>query len=93
MNACKHSQRRSAEVEVDVSSSSIDITVIDEGVGFDARHAQRLSGHRFGLAQLRERVRAAGGVLAIDAIVGEGCSVTVQLPARAIRAANSWARI
>jgi len=80
MNACKHSQRRSAEVEVDVSSASVDITVIDEGVGFDAHHAQRLSGHRFGLAQLRERVRAAGGVLDIDAIVGEGCRVTVKLP-------------
>ena len=80
MNACKHSQRRSAEVEVDVSSASVDITVIDEGVGFDAHHGQRLSGHRFGLAQLRERVRAAGGVLDIDAIVGEGCRVTVKLP-------------
>ena len=49
-------------------------------MGFDAHHAQRLSGHRFGLAQLRERVRAAAGVLDIDAIVGEGSRVTVKLP-------------
>ncbi|MGO9989022.1 MAG: ATP-binding protein [Steroidobacteraceae bacterium] len=80
MNACKHSQRRSAEVEVDVSPASVDITVIDEGVGFDVHRALRLSGHRFGLAQLRERVRAAGGVIDIDAIPGEGCRVTVKLP-------------
>jgi signal transduction histidine kinase len=49
-------------------------------VGFYAHRALRLSGHRFGLAQLRERVRAAGGVIDIDAIPGEGCRVTVKLP-------------
>jgi len=83
MNARKHSQRQSAEVEVEVSPDSVGITVIDEGVGFDVRHAVPLSGHRFGLAQLRERVRTAGGALDIDAVVGEGCRVTVRLPAPA----------
>jgi signal transduction histidine kinase len=78
MNARKHSQRRSAEVEVDLSPTAVEIMVVDEGVGFDARRVESLSG--FGLAQLRERVRAAGGTLEFDAVVGEGCRVTVQLP-------------
>jgi signal transduction histidine kinase len=80
MNACKHSQRQSVEVEVDVSSASVDITVIDEGVGFDTRRQVSLSGRRFGLAQLRQRVSTAGGAIDIDAVVGEGCRVTVRLP-------------
>ncbi len=80
MNARKHSQRQCAEVEVEITPASVDITVIDEGVGFDARRAAALSAHRFGLAQLRERVRTAGGALDIDAVVGEGCRVTVRLP-------------
>jgi signal transduction histidine kinase len=80
MNARKHSQRQSAEVEVEITPASVDITVIDEGVGFDARGAAGLSAHRFGLAQLGERVRTAGGVLDIDTLVGEGCRVTVRLP-------------
>jgi signal transduction histidine kinase len=80
MNARKHSQRLCAEVEVEVSPTSVDITVIDEGVGFDARRAAALSAQQFGLAQLRERVRTAGGALDIDAVVGEGCRVTVRLP-------------
>ena len=80
MNARKHSERRSAEVEVDVSADMVEITVIDEGVGFDPRRVERNSGRRFGLAQLRERVRAAEGTLALDTVIGEGCRVTVRLP-------------
>jgi signal transduction histidine kinase len=80
MNARKHSQRRCAEVEVDVMPSAVELTVVDEGVGFDARRAAPPSARRFGLAQLRERVRAAGGTLDIDAVIGEGCRVTVRLP-------------
>jgi signal transduction histidine kinase len=80
MNARKHSQRQSAEVEVDLSPASVEITVVDEGIGFDAHLGEPLSGTQFGLAQLRERVRAAGGALDVDAVVGEGCRVTVRLP-------------
>jgi len=79
MNARKHSQRRSAEVEVDLSAASVEIMVADEGIGFDAGRGEPLSG--FGLAQLRERVRAAGGTLDFDSGQGEGCRVTVRLPA------------
>jgi signal transduction histidine kinase len=80
MNARKHSQRRSAEVEVDISPAKVEIMVVDEGIGFDAHFAPPLSGNRFGLAQLRERVRAVGGTLDMDTVVGEGCRVTVRLP-------------
>jgi len=80
MNARKHSQRHSAEVEVDVSPIMVEITVVDEGIGFDARQPSPPSGDRFGLAQIRERVRAAGGTIDVDAVVGEGCRVIVRLP-------------
>ncbi len=83
MNARKHSQRHSAEVEVDVSPAAVEITVVDEGVGFDTQRTVPPSGKRFGLAQLRERVRAVGGTLDVDAVIGEGCRVTVRLPAPA----------
>jgi len=80
MNARKHSRQHSAEVEVDVSDGAVEIMVVDEGIGFDMSRAEPLSGNRFGLAQLRERVRAAGGSLILDAVRGEGCRVTVRLP-------------
>ena len=80
MHARKHSERESAEVEIDLAADLVEITVIDEGIGFDPRRTQPLSGNRFGLVQLRERVRAAGGTVALDTVIGEGCRVTVRLP-------------
>ena len=80
MNARKHSQRQSAEVEVDLSPIAVEIMVVDEGIGFDAHRAEPPSGERFGLAQIRERVRAAGGTFEVDAVIGEGCRVFVRLP-------------
>jgi signal transduction histidine kinase len=78
MNSRKHSECRCAEVEIEVSPAAVEILVIDQGVGFDARREPPKSG--FGLAQLRERVRSAGGTLDFDSRQGEGCRVTVRLP-------------
>jgi signal transduction histidine kinase len=79
-NAYKHSQRKRADVEVTVHEQAIEIRVIDEGVGFDVNASARTSPKRFGLAQLRERVRAVSGTVEIDSVVGEGCRVKVRLP-------------
>jgi signal transduction histidine kinase len=81
MNARKHSQRQTAEVEVDLSPIAVELTVMDEGIGFDARRVEPSSGERFGLAQVRERVRAAGGSFDLETVHGEGCRITVRLPA------------
>jgi signal transduction histidine kinase len=79
-NAYKHSQRKRADVEVTVQEQAIEIRVIDEGVGFDVNASSRSSSKRFGLTQLRERVRAAGGTVELDSVMGEGCRVKVRLP-------------
>lgn len=84
MNARKHSGRQCADVEVEVTAACIEITVGDTGVGFDVRRAQRPTERRFGLALLRERLRAVGGTLVLDAAAGEGCRATVRLPSPAL---------
>jgi signal transduction histidine kinase len=80
MNACKHSGRQSAAVVVKATARWVNITVVDEGVGFDTRSMLTVSKGRFGLTQLRERVRAAGGTLNIATTMGRGCRVTMWLP-------------
>lgn len=80
MNAVKHSRCGSADVEVDVCAAAVEITVVDEGVGFDPRCAGSSSHSRFGLVQLRQRVLAAGGSVEFDSVIGEGCTATVRLP-------------
>ena len=83
MNARKHSGQQSAEVEVDVSPDMVEITVVDEGRGFAPGRAGPPSVSRFGLVQLRERLRAVGGTLVLDTVIGEGCRVTVRVPSPA----------
>ncbi|HEY3851804.1 MAG TPA: ATP-binding protein [Steroidobacteraceae bacterium] len=80
MNACKHSGRPAASVEVRVAAGWVWVTVLDDGVGFDAQSELSASKGRFGLAQLRERVRAAGGTVSLTSAAGGGCRVTVRLP-------------
>jgi signal transduction histidine kinase len=80
MNACKHSGRQAASVDVTVASRWVNVTVVDEGIGFDTRSMLTVSKGRFGLTQLRERVRAAGGTLNIASATGRGCRVTMRLP-------------
>ena len=67
---------------------------IDEGVGFDrAERAVRLAKRRFGLAQLRERVRAAGGTVISDQLTGrrmpgDGSAASISAGAREPSAAG-----
>jgi signal transduction histidine kinase len=80
MNACKHSGRHAASVEVTVSGEWVHVTVTDDGVGFDVERERSASRGRFGLAQLRERVRAGGGTVGLTSAAGGGCRAVVRLP-------------
>ena len=80
MNACKHSGRHTASVEVVVPGEWVLVTVVDDGVGFDAQEQRSAAKGRFGLAQLRERVRAGGGTVSLTSAAGGGCRALVRLP-------------
>jgi signal transduction histidine kinase len=61
----------------------VELTIRDDGVGFDTGQAARLlnDGH-FGLAGMRERVELGGGRLELDSQPGSGTTIHVALPAR-----------
>jgi signal transduction histidine kinase len=83
-NAYKHSQVDSVDVTLASDSSGTWISVTDEGIGFEA-HAVSPDGHlRFGLAHVTERIAVAGGRLDIHSSPGQGCSITVHLPAQSV---------
>lgn len=81
-NAYKHSQSDCASVTVYLGADEIEARVVDHGVGFDASGRAAASGDRFGLVNLAERVRSAGGRLSIDSALGSGCRATFWLPLR-----------
>jgi signal transduction histidine kinase len=73
-NVAKHSQASEVQVSVQRIATGLMVTVADDGVG----GASLAKGH--GLAGLDDRVRAAGGVLAVDSPVGGGTRLTAALP-------------
>jgi signal transduction histidine kinase len=73
-NVAKHSQAGEVHVSVRRIGTGLLVTVADDGVG----GASLAKGH--GLAGLNDRVRAAGGLLAVDSPAAAGTRLTATLP-------------
>jgi signal transduction histidine kinase len=69
-------------VRVRALQGYVDVTVADNGCGFDihATVARALTAKRLGLAGISERVRLLGGAIDIEARIGEGVVVRATLP-------------
>jgi signal transduction histidine kinase len=75
-NVLKHAQARSVDVRVVEADGRIDITVRDDGDGFDP-HA-RANG--FGLVGMRERIALVGGEIDVESSPGNGTTVHATIP-------------
>jgi PAS domain S-box-containing protein len=77
-NGARHAGARHVWVFLRRESSLVRITVQDDGVGFDAEAALRRG--RLGLLGLRERTELLGGTMDIASRVGEGTTLTMEVP-------------
>ncbi len=78
-NIAKYAQASHAQIEVRAYPNHVDVSVRDDGKGFDATGI-RPSTH--GLAGMRHRVEAAGGRFKVDTQPGSGTRVAAVLPTR-----------
>jgi len=76
-NVRKHSGARRVDVELRYAGDTVSVTVSDDGHGFNV---DGVSGG-FGLRGMRERVRQAGGTIAVETAPGEGTVVSAEVPA------------
>ena len=76
-NVRQHSQVKSAEIEMTQSNGHVDITIRDNGIGFDK---SQIAKNSFGLRGIHERARLFGGSASIDSRPGEGTTVHIQMP-------------
>lgn len=80
-NADKHSSAHAIVIDLGVTDGTLGFSVSDDGVGFDLAHpggTRRLTGK--GLTGMADRIRAAGGTLAIDSRPGHGTVVSGRIP-------------
>jgi len=76
-NITKYARARQVWVTLASREGRVDVTVRDDGVGFDPS-AQPHSAH--GLVGMRYRVEAEGGTLALVSAPGRGTQIRVSLP-------------
>jgi signal transduction histidine kinase len=77
-NVVKHSRAQRADVELNGSSRSIGLRVLDDGVGFDPKGIEGNGG--LGLVSMRERLRLLGGKIIIAAQPSRGTRIDVEIP-------------
>lgn len=79
-NVRRHSGASQAWVSLRGSPRGLEVTVRDDGRGFDPQRLDRGRWPRFGLQSMEERAKAIGGSLQIDSRLGSGTAVTIRAP-------------
>jgi signal transduction histidine kinase len=76
-NVVKHARASSIDIAVRCADDAVDVSVVDDGIGFDADATAEVG---FGLAGMRERVELAGGELSVLRGAGAGTVIRARLP-------------
>jgi PAS domain S-box-containing protein len=81
-NVERHARARKLAVRLRLRSALVELSVKDDGAGFDPGHQQsgRNKGRGLGLLGMRERAAHVGGALGIKSIRRGGTEITVQVP-------------
>jgi signal transduction histidine kinase len=81
-NAVRHAAASRIAIEMRYATREVEMTVEDDGRGFDGQPHPESSGPQghFGISGMRERAAQIGGTVAIDSAPGKGTRVTAHVP-------------
>ena len=81
-NAVRHSRAQHIWIELDQNDAQLELTVRDDGVGFDVTRTldRAASSPNLGLLGMKERMEILGGHLNIDSQPGRGTRIHISLP-------------
>jgi signal transduction histidine kinase len=94
-NVERHARANEVTVRLRRLGGRAVLTVADDGAGFEFPDdfEELARGHHFGVTGMRERAQLAGGDLSVESAPGEGCVLSVWMPAdegaRAAQAAET----
>jgi signal transduction histidine kinase len=75
-NCVRHAKAHSIAVDLTGHDDQLDISVSDDGIGFDP--ARRRDG--LGLRGMEERVKELGGVMIVTSAAGRGTTIAMHMP-------------
>jgi signal transduction histidine kinase len=76
-NILKYSQASEANIYLQCKNGEVQLTIKDNGVGFDPAHTYQ----GIGLSNIHERTKFYNGFVNIQSAKGQGCTLTVTMPA------------
>jgi signal transduction histidine kinase len=81
-NAIRHGNPNIISVRIAKEDSRINVTVTDDGSGFDTEEVlgSRETRSRLGLIGMRERVRSISGDLTVESTPGKGTTIELRIP-------------
>ena len=82
VNITKHAQASQAVVKLQQQNGGIEITVSDNGQGFDKSQVSKTFTENggFGLFNIHDRLDYLGGDIRIDSQIGGGTSIHIRTP-------------
>src|SRR5690606_6751860 len=75
-NVIKHAQANTATINLILNTNSLNLIIIDDGVGFDPTQKAR----GIGLNNISSRAELYNGVMEVNSAPGEGCTLKVKIP-------------
>jgi ligand-binding sensor domain-containing protein/signal transduction histidine kinase len=90
-NAILHANPQSIRVKLDFSSDALQLSVTDDGQGFEVADSQ--SEEHYGIQGMMERIAVFGGTMSIHSAPQKGTSVLICLPRAGVQAASPKAGV
>jgi ligand-binding sensor domain-containing protein/signal transduction histidine kinase len=78
-NTLSHAGAKDLEIRLIVQNKQLNLTLEDNGIGFDRESASERFGH-FGLIGMHERADEIGAELTVDSLPGRGTKVSIRVP-------------
>ncbi len=79
-NIEKYAQASAVSISLAIADGSLNLTIADDGVGFDVDKTEL--GRGYGLPNIKDRAERLGGILEIKSSPGKGACLVIRLPLR-----------
>lgn len=90
-NALKHAHAHSIHLSVDLADAHLQMTIVDDGCGFDTAAPRNHQAGHFGCIGIEERCEKIGATVRWHSAPGQGTSVAIELPLQAAASTSTSA--
>jgi PAS domain S-box-containing protein len=79
-NIARHSRARKVAIKFDWSDEALQLTIEDDGRGFELSNVHQRPSEHLGIEGMRQRMGMLGGMLEIESGLRKGTKITVRVP-------------